>query len=173
MCSEKGQTLIEVIVAITAGVLVVAALTFAVIFSLRNAKFSQNQNQATKLAQEGLEKVRSIRDRDSLVTTSIVYPPSSPSRNINIFSELFSVDLSHTQCNTVHGDAPCYFKFISGVLSQGTSNDFEAVSAFKRQILIGDQTVSKDSQKTVTVIVQWTNSTGNHESKLTTILRRI
>lgn len=170
--SSKGQTLIEVIVVAMVGILVVTALTFAVIFSLRNAGFAKNQAQATKLAQEGIEKVRGMRDRDSRITTSIDYP-LDPSRKINIFSELFSADLSHTQCNTASGDAPCYFRFISGVLSQGAGGNFEPVGVLKRQIQIGDETASKDSQKTVTVIVQWTDSTGDHESILTTILRKL
>ena len=92
------------------------------------------------------------------------------------------MDLSHTNCNTVSGDAPCYFRFVSGVLTKGTAVNFEDVNLFKRQILIGDQTVSLCNandydkycnQKTITVIVKWTDFAGNHQSKLTTILRKL
>lgn len=170
---QQGQSLMELIVVITVVVFVVGALTFATIASLRNAAFAQNQAQATKLAQEGIEKVRSVRDRDSLIRTDIDYSSSSPLRNINKFSELYSVELAHAICNTVAGDTPCYFRFDSGILTKVTNVDFETTGSLKRQILIGDQTSSTDTQKTVTVIVQWTDFSGPHESKLTTILRKL
>lgn len=163
MSSERGQSLIEVIVAATVGILVVTALTFATIFSIRNASFAKNSAQATKLAQEGLENVRSIRDRDSIVDFN--------ANRIN-FSGLFALDLSHNSCS----DKPCYFRFVSGILSQGTDVNFEPVGSFKRQVAIGDQVSPVDttgSEKTVTVIVQWKDFAGDHESKLTTILRKL
>ena len=52
---------------IAVSVIVVGALVFAIIASLRNAQFSKNQSQATKLAQEGIEKVRSARDRGETI----------------------------------------------------------------------------------------------------------
>ena len=67
--SEAGQSLIELIVVTAVAVIVVGALTFATIASLRNAAFAKNQSQATKLAQDGLERMRSLRDRDSDIQT--------------------------------------------------------------------------------------------------------
>lgn len=71
---ENGNSLLEVLVAATVGVLVVTALTFATIFSIRNARFAQNSAQATKLAQEGLEKVRTQRDRRIINLWSMTCP---------------------------------------------------------------------------------------------------
>lgn len=170
---QTGQTLLELIVVITVIVLVVGALVFATIASLRNARFAQNQVQATKLAQEGMEQVRSLRDRDGTITTNIDFPGSSPLRYINKFSELYSVDIAHTICNTVNGDAPCYFRFVSGILTQGTSANYEMIDPFKRQILIGDQTATFGSQKTITAIVTWNDFAGSHESRLTTVSRKL
>lgn len=174
MSSEKGQTLLEVIAAAAVGILVVSALTFATIFSLRNATFAKNSTQATKLAQEGIERVRSIRDRDSAISTDIDYPGSS--RKIDKFSELFSVDLAHTICNTIKDnqpvDSPCYFGFDSGNLTKPMIVD-ETIDSFKRRVLIGDQTATKGSEKTVTLLVTWTDFAGPHESRLTTILRKL
>lgn len=59
---EKGQTIIEVIVALTTSVVIVAAITIAVITSLRNAEYSSSQNTATRYAQEGIEFLRFLRD---------------------------------------------------------------------------------------------------------------
>lgn len=158
--SSKGQTLIEVIVVATVGVLVVGALTFATLFSLRNAKFSQNQNQATKLTQEGLEKIKSIRDRDQSGQVSYY---STPDDRKTKFSQLWDLNFL---C-----DNNCYFYLSSGVLTGGTKDNFETVFSFQRQFKIEDGT-SANQEKKVTVLVRWSDATGNHESKLTTVLRK-
>ena len=176
--SQSGQTLIELIVVIAVSVIVVGALVFAIIASLRNAQFSKNQSQATKLAQEGIEKVRSIRDRDGDIYTTITYPQSSPTRNISKFSELYTVNISHNICNTVNGDGPCYFYFTdTGVLNQGAVTNTEAIENFNRQLLLSDVNTGTPPSyqviKTVTVVVNWTDFSGPHESRLTTILRKL
>lgn len=60
----KGQSLLEVLAALGAGVIVLTAITVAVITSLSNAQFSKNQNIATQYAQEGMELLRKMRDSD-------------------------------------------------------------------------------------------------------------
>lgn len=62
--SEKGQTLIEVLVGLSAAVVVIAAITVAGISSLNNAQFSRDQNLATHYTQEGVEILRNMRDLD-------------------------------------------------------------------------------------------------------------
>lgn len=163
MRSEAGQSLIEVIVAMTVGILVVTALTFATIFSLRNASFAKNSAQATKFAQEGIERVRTLRDRDGAVSYII-----SASESTTKFSDLWPISFS---C-----PSNCYFYFFpagpSGVLTGGNNVTFESVplTNFKRQFQIEGAAVD---QKKFTVIVQWTDFAGPHESKLTTILRKL
>lgn len=61
---QTGQTLIEVVVALSAAVVVVSAITVAVISSLNNAEFSKNQNIATQYAQQATEILRSQRNSD-------------------------------------------------------------------------------------------------------------
>lgn len=79
MFNEKGQSLLELVVSIAIAILVLGALTFAIITSLRNASFASNQAQATKLAQEGLENVRSTRDRGGALNIGInTIPVPSP-----------------------------------------------------------------------------------------------
>jgi prepilin-type N-terminal cleavage/methylation domain-containing protein len=58
----KGQTLIEVLIALSIAVVVITAITWLSISSLNNAQSSRNQDQATKYAQEGMELVRKIRN---------------------------------------------------------------------------------------------------------------
>lgn len=166
--TSKGQSLLEVIVVMAVGIIVVGALVFATIASLRNAQFAKNQAQATKLAQEGLEKIRSLRNRDAEIGTDI---------EINKFSGLYTVYLSHDHCNDISGDAPCYFWFqpdsdLGQKLTQNSKDKFEIIGPFERQVQISDD-ATWDSEKNITVIVRWSDFSGMHESKLTTVLRKL
>lgn len=58
--NQKGQTLIEALVALGAAVLVLSAITVAVISALNNTQYTKNQNQATQYAQQGIEVMRQI-----------------------------------------------------------------------------------------------------------------
>ncbi len=161
--SNKGQTLLELVVVISVVVIVVGALVFATIASIRNASFAQNQLQATKLAQEGLEKVRSLRDRDGPLDYAI-----DPSTRTTKFSDLWGI--TFTCPNN------CYFFLTveSGKdkLVGGTSISFEHIEPnFKRQFQIEEEGANPAAQKKVTVKVLWTDFAGEHSSKLTTILR--
>lgn len=162
MSSEKGQTLIELIVAIAVSILVLGSLVFATITSLRNAQLAKNQSQATKLAQEGLEGVRSIRDRNGEIFFS--YYSGSSRIDLNSFNQLWNVAL---RC-----DDNCHFYFNLGVLTGGGEDSFEDVNGFKRKIIMEDDT-DGSRQKKVTAIVLWNDTTGEHESRLATILRNL
>lgn len=59
---QRGQTLIEVLVALAVIVLIVTSITVAVITSLNNAEFVKNQNLATQYAQQGMEIMRFMRN---------------------------------------------------------------------------------------------------------------
>lgn len=59
---ESGQTLIEVITALAAGAIVVAAIAIAVLSSLNNSQYSKNQALASQYAQQGMEFMRKERD---------------------------------------------------------------------------------------------------------------
>lgn len=63
----RGQTLIEVLIAMAVGLVVVSAITIAVISALNNAQFSKNQNLATQYVQEGMEVVRRIKNSSNLL----------------------------------------------------------------------------------------------------------
>lgn len=157
MRSDAGSSLIEVTIATTVGILVVSALTFATIFSLRNANFAKNSAQATKLAQEGIEKIRTLRDRNGAVNYA-----GSP--GASEFDQLWQISFN---CN-----ANCYFYFDSlGKFSGGTDDSFEQIAPnFKRQFKIEGE---GSEQKKFSVVVRWTDQSGDHESKLTTILRKL
>lgn len=167
---QGGQSLMEVIIAATVGILVVSALTFATIFSLRNAGFAKTSAQATKLAQEGIERVRTGRNRNQCLSL----PPSVNSWNGDNNScpggSIWSYQIN------VNCIPNCYFN----VTDQSVLNYLGAAATmpsgaepippqFKRAVILSDD-ATYTNQKKVTVIVTWTDSSGAHESKLTTIL---
>lgn len=55
---NKGQTLIEMMVAFSALVIILTAAVTAIVASVNNATFTKNQNIANKIGQEGIENVR-------------------------------------------------------------------------------------------------------------------
>ncbi len=194
MLSEKGQSLIEVIIAATVGILIVAALTFATIFSLRNAQVAKNSAQATKLAQEGIERVRNGRDRNKEITpgltnggVAVTSWDGSSSTACSGHSEIKDDSIwcypIYSACFTAL-TPNCYFNVVNTGINAGTLNPLGAGSTvplgaepvspnFKRVIILSDDASSYTIQKKVTVVVQWTDFAGPHESKLTTILRRL
>jgi Tfp pilus assembly protein PilV len=56
--NQKGQGLIEALIALGAAVIIIAAMTIAVITALNNADFSSYQNLATNYAQQGIEIIQ-------------------------------------------------------------------------------------------------------------------
>lgn len=181
---QRGQSLIEVIVAATVGILVVTALTFATIFSLRNAGFAKNSAQAIKLAQEGIERVRTGRDRGDPISGFFI--------GSYIIDSWQDPNLWNYSISSSCGSNNCYFKFNGSNFQYfGTGNDIPSNAEdplgdgkFKRAVILSDDsspvalpdgtiTSSYKVQKTATVLVRWTDATGSHDSNLSTILRKL
>lgn len=59
---EKGQSLIEALLALAFAVVIITAVVIAVITSLNNTTFTRNQNLASQYAQEGIDIARNMRD---------------------------------------------------------------------------------------------------------------
>lgn len=60
---QKGQTLLELVVALGIGLIIVSSITVTVMTSLSSAQFNRDQSLATSYAQEGMENVRKLRDQ--------------------------------------------------------------------------------------------------------------
>jgi len=177
--NQKGQTLIELIVVIAVSVIVVGALVFATIASLRNAQFAKNQVQATKLAQEGIERVRIGRDRNKAITILGTTNVNSWNGNSSGVGAIWDYQIANGCASGISGTA-CYFKLsptgesLTYITSSPTFPDLgtEEFGQFKRAIILNDDS-SWRVQKTVTAIVRWVDFSGDHMSRLTTILRKI
>lgn len=119
---SSGQTLIEVLVALTASVVIIAAIVSASLNALTNSDFARDQNIATQYTQAGIEMVRNMRNQD----ISSINPTNLPSdtyclaksctkldktiascwkkntscgQNVDIFVREVTIDHSSTDCN--------------------------------------------------------------------------
>lgn len=191
---EKGQTLMELVIVVSVVIIIIGALTFATIASIRNASFAQNQLQATKLAQEGIERVRGGRDRNQKVTISGT-DVTSWNNDLSDSGSIWNYRLSGVAglCESKQPEGKCYFKIftdghmenIGFSLSAFPQSLAEGIPAekplFRRAITLSDDLnengnyTDDDYQnaKRATALVKWTDFSGSHESRLTTILRRL
>lgn len=60
--SQKGQTIIEILIAIAVGALVLTAIAATATVTVSNAEFAQRKTEAVKYLEEGVENVRIARD---------------------------------------------------------------------------------------------------------------
>lgn len=60
--ASRGQSLLEVLVALAVALLVILALVRATTVAIRNADFAKKQAQASSYAQGGMENIRAYRD---------------------------------------------------------------------------------------------------------------
>lgn len=190
---ESGQTMVEVLVALTIAVFVVISLLVVILSGLKNSQFAQNQSKATKYAQEAIEKIKAIRDRDLVVTfanpSSSCYTPLQDLPHYTTFSSLWNCNLSSetlSPCTTSpSGGSPekvCYFRLntaggaltLNEAVDSADINDVRLGDGLTRQIFIEDKTTPADDdytqQKMVTVKVLWSDSSGSHESNVQTLL---
>lgn len=61
---QKGQTLIEILVALSIAAVLVSATSVAVLSALSNAEFARQQSLASQYADQGIEIIRSMRNND-------------------------------------------------------------------------------------------------------------
>lgn len=78
MKSQKGQTIIEAVIALTTIMLILTAISIVVVSSIYNSQFVRNQNLANKYSQQGMEFIRNMQANDiqqfasyDLITTCI------------------------------------------------------------------------------------------------------
>lgn len=190
--SRNGQTLIEVVVATAVGIFVVTALTFATIFSLRNANFAKNSAQATKRAQEGIERVRIGRDRNQCINGGLgINSWNGGNNSCSVGGSIWGYQITGSSSNCENTTVPgskCYFNIDSGgVLTYiSSSTTFPtsfaeriptAIAIFYRVIILSDDSSGVPPpytfEKKATAVVQWKDATGTHESRLTTVLRKL
>lgn len=197
--NSKGQSLIEVMIVLIVSAVVLGALITAILNSLKEAQFAQNQTKATKYAQETIDDIRSIRDQDSAVSVDL-------NCNIKKFSDLWGYFMSSTnRSNCASGNSPCLsialptglsingcyfllnqsgstFSLSEPPVSESSYYYQPLDNTFSRLINLSDNSLGTycpnsstiycdyQNEKIVNVQVQWTDGSGTHQSNLQTIL---
>ncbi len=168
--NQRGQSLLEMVITIGVAVVIIVALTITTVKGLQSGQFAQNQVQAAKLAQEGLERMRSFRENDVPVRLGGVDYSWSASASQTIWG----VNFDPGAC-AGFGGSNCYFQFLNcpgpSCYAQGiiASTEGEVIpgTIFRRKIMIEDYSVDN---KKITSIVTWSDTSGKHESKVVTVL---
>lgn len=93
---ERGQTLIEVLLAFSASILILSAIIIGITSSLSNTQYTKNQNLANSYAQEGMAVIRQIRASGDL--NEISYPEGSTYCLGQDSMELKKLNLPATNC---------------------------------------------------------------------------
>ena len=167
---ESGQSLIEVLVVLAVAIIIMVALVIVILTGLKNSQLAQSQIKATKYAQDALEQIAVMRDRNSIIKIAGVSPDPQ-------FSTLFGSKLSDPPCTTVNIKVLCYFVLDTTKTPplQQTADPLQFNRDLKdgglsRQIFFEDGL--DDNEKKVTVKVMWADTSGVHESNLQTYLTK-
>lgn len=64
MKNQKGQTIIEAVIALTTIMLILTAIAVVVVSGLYNSQFIRDQNLANKYSQQGMEFMRNMQQND-------------------------------------------------------------------------------------------------------------
>ncbi len=175
----KGQTLLELVVGLGILLVVLGAAAISTTQGLRNSQFSKNQAQATKLAQENMEIVRTIKNSNLGVclsgqgTTSCLTWEGIWTNNFGNLpacanpTATCTFEIRNNTCTLAAGGTKpicLVYKNTPAVLSGGI---------FSYQVYIENEDLALPLiQKRVTSRVFWTDSTGQHSSDLVTVFSR-
>jgi len=178
---QKGQTLIEVIVALALGIVIIVALVGLGTRANRSVNFAKIAEVASKYAQEGQEAVRQIRDLDGKVS-------GVPA--VTKWSELYDNPIGSATLKLRVPGTPSCTGSTSWCLETAGADDIASDTAgivIKREVTLSDNTPAFDecripsdpeliltsSQvKSVLVKVTWTDSSGDHEINLQSCVTR-
>lgn len=72
--SNQGQSMIEVVIALSLVVLVILGLVKVSVNSINNTAFARDQRAATQYAQEGLESARQCKEENEIAFWSLSCP---------------------------------------------------------------------------------------------------
>lgn len=164
MRKEKGQSLIEVLIVLAITAIMVGALIIVILTGLKNSQYAQNQNKATKYAQETIERIRTLRDRNNIIT---LYNGSDFS------SATFDNFLKDSNKCADKANA-CYFHLDQDLQFY----EITSTLADPYQYILPDENFSEqikvwkegNNEKTFSVRISWKDASGFHESNLQTIL---
>ncbi|EKD90597.1 MAG: hypothetical protein ACD_30C00112G0038 [uncultured bacterium] len=168
--NQKGQSILEITIALGLILIVVSGIAVATLNGLRNSQFSRNQLQATKYAQEMLEGVRATRERDYTVCGPAPIIKWSDLWSSNACTPTLSCNFILQTSGTCPDNAKADPFWLSPTLNPAQITFSGTV--FTRIINIQDYQANLN-QKLVTATVSWQDASGSHKSELTTILAEV
>jgi len=68
---ESGQTILEVVVALSLIILFLSGIVIVELFAIKNMEYAQNVSLATKLARQQLERAKILRDAEGINALSL------------------------------------------------------------------------------------------------------
>ena len=157
----KGQSLMEMVIALGIVLAVISTIAIITLNGMQNSQFSKNQVQATKLAQDGIDKVRTIKSRNYTVCGI----------GSNLWTDLYAHTCATSGiCNfQIRSTSACGGSDPVSLNSIGTPESITLDGiTFQRAVNITE--AGSLTQKQVTVTVSWTDISGSHSSKLVTVL---
>ena len=149
----NGFTLIEVLIALTILTLIITSSLVTLSNNLKTARILKEQLIAVNLAQEGLEIVRNIRDRDWFLSNS--FGDSLPEGGPYIIEW-------NSDSLTLSATPPRIKKDVNGLYSYATGN----VTEFTRTITITDIIEGSVIHKQVIADVSWLAGTKTVNAEL-------
>lgn len=155
-------------------VVVAGAIAITTLQGLQNTQFSKNQVEATKKAQENIERVRTVKNSNFGVCT--LAEGGSTATTCSTWEDIWSTSfglppnctngctfiVDTTGCPVSLGTAPVCLEYSATRADLG--------NGFTAQITLNDEA---PNQKRITSKVFWTDTTGEHSSNLVTILSRL
>lgn len=140
MKNQSGFTLVEVLITLFIFSLALTATSFILTTNLRSASAIRNNFVASGLAQEGMEVVRNIRDRDWFLDNPFGTSTTDGSYRVQWNSQTLITLFPNPNLKKDNG---------SGIFSYDTGSD----TIFKRVIDIS--TVVPNVEKKIVVTVSW------------------
>lgn len=107
---NKGQSLLEVLIALSVIILVLTALVKVVTLSIRSTDYARNSSVATTYATEAMEKIRSFRDANSWTAFSSIQDATGKLFGSNIIS--FQDYASSSNCTGSASEFDSYKNFL-------------------------------------------------------------
>ncbi len=166
----RGQTLIEAVVTLGVVVVIVGALVVLVIANGRRSNLSKQSDQATKIAQQGIELIRGIKQTTGSPNVYVGTKGSGAGTPCNsgcIFKDLYDrAQTSISACISTDG-----LNLLTPPLGCETTS---ILNLFTRSVTIEDGVAPCASDfaisKRVTVMVMWTSTIGPETRKVQTCL---
>ncbi|HEY5601170.1 MAG TPA: hypothetical protein VIK81_03720 [Patescibacteria group bacterium] len=147
LSTNGGQTLLEMVAALGVAVIIIVALSIVIVRSIRSTQVAKNQSIATKLTEESIESVRTVRDQLGWQQFATYTAGSGTCYR----ADLATPALVTTTCP----------ELLSGELSQ-----------FSRKINLLQTGVAgqENTHRAIEVEIIWQDPSGQHNSKARTIL---